>query len=759
MCKLNLNYAENLEIVEINDGQVILRINIPNSGFDSEFSTEFLDLNKKTQDIKNTAISLVKRKFPKLKATTIVILAGAVVLTSFPFQKAEAHEIEFNMSYLYFGNTQSYISQIDRTQGNLNHVSPSYFDLNPEGTLKVTNQFDAYFVNEMHKRGIKVVPFLSNHWDRNLGRAALQNREELTNEIADFILKNNLDGVQVDIENVTEVDRENYTDLVKLLNQKLPADKEVSVAVAANPNGWTKGWHGSYDYRALAQYADYLMIMAYDESYTGGPEGPVASYGWVEKSIQYALKQGVPSEKVVLGIPFYGRYWKEGEATGGQGISNHRVDELLAKYGGKVTFDETTKSPKATITIDQSDPTTTIAGKTFGPGTYHIWYENNESLQAKLELLHKYNLKGTGSWSLGQESASIWQHYKAWLAHDGGITVSPSIPEQPKEQAGSIQPTPQESYTVQSGDSLWKIANQFQLTVNQIKEYNQLKSDVIYVGQALSLIPKNQPNAGQIVISEPIASTPGAITAPAKPVEKPKETTTTVPKTTLVGKYMVPNISKSYMRSGASSKNKIIMTLKTSNTLKVLQEYTDKSKIKWLKVQSGKTTGWVLASQVKAKPTTTVATSTLVGKYMVPKVTKSYMRSGASTKNKVIKTLKPTDSFKVVQEYTDKTKVKWLKVQIGKTTGWVLASQVKAKPTTTVNSVKKYPTLKYGARGTEVKNLQNKLKKAGLYKSKVDGSYGPGTRSAVISFQKKYKLPVDGIAGAKTLAKLDAVVK
>lgn len=79
-----------------------------------------------------------------------------------------------------------------------------------------------------------------------------------------------LDGVNVDIENVTEKQRTQYTELVRRLRESLPSDKEVSVAVAANPSGWNTGWHGSYDYAELGKYADHLFIMAYDEHYQGG---------------------------------------------------------------------------------------------------------------------------------------------------------------------------------------------------------------------------------------------------------------------------------------------------------------------------------------------------------------------------------------------------------------------------------------------------------------------------------------------------------
>ena len=58
---------------------------------------------------------------------------------------------------------------------------------------------------------------------------------------------------------------------------------------------------------------------------------------------------------------------------------------------------------------------------------------------------------------------------------------------------------------------------------------------------------------------------------------------------------------------------------------------------------------------------------------------------------------------------------------------------------------------KYGSRGTEVRTIQEKLKRWGYYSGSVDGIYGSQTVAAVKSFQKKNGLTVDGIAGTQTL--------
>lgn len=357
-----------------------------------------------------------------IKSILIVSLFVILIFSS------TANASRFNMSYLY-GN-YNYSELVSRTGNSLNEVSPSYFDLYSNGNLKL-NKVDTNLVTEMHSKGIKVVPFLSNHWDREKGRNALSNIDALTNQIRDAIIKYNLDGINVDIENVTDKDRDNYTKLVRVLREKLGSEKSISVAVAANPNNWQTGWHGSYDYAGLANYADYLMIMTYDEHYEGGEAGPVSSIDFVEKSIKYALERVEPS-KIVIGIPFFGRYWQNGVYYGGYGISLSRIETLINKYQTYSEYDEKSQSIKSILTVKSSDPKISVNGRTLNTGTYTIWYENEKSISAKLELVKKYNLKGVGSWSLGQETKETWNYFNEKL-NEGIIQDDPNMPSEELE--------------------------------------------------------------------------------------------------------------------------------------------------------------------------------------------------------------------------------------------------------------------------------------------------------------------------------------
>ena len=100
----------------------------------------------------------------------------------------------------------------------------------------------------------------------------------------------------------------------------------------------------------------------------------------------------------------------------------------------------------------------------------------------------------------------------------------------------------------------------------------------------------------------------------------------------------------------------------------------------------------------------------------------------------------------------------WYKVTYGKYTGYVYKTYVSVTKTASSSSSSSSTTrLEKGSTGSDVKDLQTKLKKLGYYDATVDGSYGDTTAAAVKAFQKKYNLTADGIAGKETLKKLDSV--
>lgn len=332
------------------------------------------------------------------------ICVGYIIISVFFTVTCEVNAGKYIMTYLY-GN-DNYEKMIEETGDVFNEVSPNYFDIDKNGNLKL-NTIDVSFIEQMHKKGIKVVPFLSNHWNREYGRRALENVDKLTTQITNAVINNNLDGVNIDIENVTEKDRENYSRLVKLLREKLPKEKFVVVSVAANPYYLTTGWHGSYDYKTLGQYSDYIMVMAYDEHYEGGTPGPVASIEFVENAIKYAI-ENVPKEKIVLGIPFYGRYWNVDEEYGGKAVSLKQMEEILKKYESDTTYNYEKEAPAAKVIIKECDEKIELNSERLISGTYEFWYENDKSIDAKLKMIEKYNLKGIGIWKLGLENTVVW---------------------------------------------------------------------------------------------------------------------------------------------------------------------------------------------------------------------------------------------------------------------------------------------------------------------------------------------------------------
>ena len=682
-----------------------------------EFGKEFLH-GEKSSDGYGGILKALSGKYRNLKIKTVVIFFSGVLIASMPFNVfADSQEgispqygysIEsplvisgmsqlsekFSMTYLYGGSVSQQISKVKQA-GTFDTVSPSYFDINSQGKL-VVNTVSTQLVNEMHAMGIKVVPMLSNHWDRNGGKLALANPEALAAQIAENVKKYNLDGVNVDIENVTQTERDKYTRLVAELRRLIPDEKEVSVAVAANPNGWTTGWHGSYDYEALAKHADYLMIMAYDESWQGSAAGPVASYDFVKKSIEYALKYA-PAEKIVVGVPFYGRIWSENGDFNGYGIGLSVISNMLSDYNAKITYDEKARSPKAEFTVKAGDKEYTVGGKKLSPGNYTIWFENQRSISNKINLVHEYNLKGVGSWALNQATDSILQNLSPWLrendasAKTGTVTadslrirtspntggeiiayyssgdkvtvvsslngwykirlsngetgfVSSQYIKLDSESVPKPEPIPQIRTGYSTGDSV-RIRSAASTSATILTTVNK--------GQSFKVIGENTNGWYNVELSN---GTKGYISAQYVSFTPP----VTTPQTR-TGYSTGDNVR---IRSAASTSATILTTVNKGQSFKVIGE----SKNGWYNVELGNgIKGYISAQYVSFTPPVTTP-QTRTGYSTGDNVR---IRSAASTSATILTTVNKGQSFKVIGE----SKNGWYNVELGNGTKGYISSQ------------------------------------------------------------------------------------
>lgn len=354
-----------------------------------------------------------------IRQIAFIIILFIVIMN---FDKALYANDRINMTYLYRGTVKDFKIQIDKTNGSLDVVLPNLFNIKSDGSIDINNVIDSQFIEDMHRKGIKVIPYISNHFDRELGRKVLDNYVAYSDAVASVVKNYNLDGVNIDIENLTAGDgrlsktndKENFVRFTKYLRSVLPKDKELSMAIAANPYDIKTDWAGSYDYIELNKYVDTFIIMTYDQSYPGSKPGPVAGYTFVENSIKTMLKY-VPSQKIVMGVPFYGRYWNDKEARGGDAVVTRVIDSIKSTFGAKEYYDVNNRTPYIKFSVGLIGSTYSFSGKKFSIGNYIMYYESKKSLKEKLILVEKYNLKGSASWALSQEDASVWDNYSNWL--------------------------------------------------------------------------------------------------------------------------------------------------------------------------------------------------------------------------------------------------------------------------------------------------------------------------------------------------------
>lgn len=293
----------------------------------------------------------------------------------------------------------------------VNVVSPSFFTLEKLGKgnlLENVGTSGEEYIKWAHSNGYKVWPLVSNNSYKETTSEIMRDyklREVLINQIIDYVKRYNLDGVNIDFEYMKAEDKDLFSRFIIELTPRIKElGKVVSVDVTA-PDG-SPDWSLCFDRNVLGDVADYIMFMAYDQH----PEsskiaGTVAGFDWVEFNVNKFIDQnreGVPPEKLVLGLPFYTRLWieKDGKLVDNDFVSLRNVDKHIPRGVTKV-WDDTLKQNYIQYENDGN--------------TYKMWIEDEESIKEKLSLIYKDNLAGACYWAKDFEHNNIWNIIKEKL--------------------------------------------------------------------------------------------------------------------------------------------------------------------------------------------------------------------------------------------------------------------------------------------------------------------------------------------------------
>ena len=316
------------------------------------------------------------------------------------FEKQIPESENISMIWEYFSEYGSAPTRQGKLQG-VNVVSPTFFTLRDEGKGEVIenvgNSGTAY-ITWAHNNGYKVWPSISNNSYINTTSDIMRDyklRQNLINKIVSLVVKYDLDGINIDFENMKAEDKSLFNRFIIELTPRLKEyGKVVSVDVTA-PDG-SENWSMCYDRHTIGKVADYIVYMAYDQN-GDSKEGTTAGCDWTEVNIKkfVGTQEEIDSKKVILAVPFYTRVWYTNE--NGQkrsvAVDMKRLVEIIPS-GSKKTWDDSLKQY--------------VTEYTKNGRKYKVWIEDEKSLDAKLSLIFEYNLAGAAYWKKDSEPNSIW---------------------------------------------------------------------------------------------------------------------------------------------------------------------------------------------------------------------------------------------------------------------------------------------------------------------------------------------------------------
>lgn len=322
-------------------------------------------------------------------------------------------KVSLAWNQVYNQNANNNLDELLMNTEGINVVSPTWFSLmDKRGNLSTLA--DLEYVEKAHKKDIQVWALFNDFTDKKLTKTVLTStelRQRFVRNIMYYADSFDLDGINIDFEYISKDIADDYMQFLRELSIEC---RKIGTILSID-NYAPSEWSEYFDREQQLKLADYIMIMNYDEHTSGSEEaGSVSSMTYAEKSIKDTIEEAKDASRIINGMPFYTRVWKETPQEDGDGTGTLVQDAVNGNYyltSEAVNMNTAEKAYKEAGVKPVYDKTTGQNFVTYSKGkaTYSIWLEDETSVKARLELMNKYNMGGVAYWALGQEKDSIWK--------------------------------------------------------------------------------------------------------------------------------------------------------------------------------------------------------------------------------------------------------------------------------------------------------------------------------------------------------------
>jgi spore germination protein YaaH len=275
-------------------------------------------------------------------------------------------------------------------------LAPYWFHVEADGSVSGSPQ--AGIVQWAKANHIALAPLINNAGETAAFLRSGSTRAAAVANIASLLARNGFAGINIDFEPLPDTARAGMTAFIDALYRKLhPMHKLIEVSIIPETSV-SAADSSAYNYRQIASHADAVVLMTYDQHDDGSCPGPIAQLSWVKERLGIAMKDGMPANKILLGIADYGYDWSGCGSSGGgtPTVGLNAIPSL--PNSGNVARDA------------EGDPHFTYTAG----GTQHVvWYEDAESVVGKIKLAKADHLQGLALWREGYATAAYWNAIKS----------------------------------------------------------------------------------------------------------------------------------------------------------------------------------------------------------------------------------------------------------------------------------------------------------------------------------------------------------